>query len=301
LSGSIKTHSLGNTLPLGLQGHRGARGLFPENTIEGFQATAAMGVEAVELDVGMTSDGVVVVSHDLTLNPDIVRDTATGKWLTAPGPALRSLTLACLGRFDVGRLRPGSLYGAQFPDQRPHDGASVPKLEDVLRLLPRMRFTIELKTDPRFPGQTAEPAALAEATLAAIDTAGAADRVLIESFDWRGPRHVRRIRSEIRLAWLTRPETERNARLWWDGPHPDDFGGSVPRAVAAEGGPVWAPDHASLTRELIEEAHALGLQVLPWTVNDPNRMRRLHAWGVDGLITDRPDLWSFVSNTENSP
>ena len=263
--------------------------------MEGFQAALAMGVEVIELDVGMTADGVVVVSHDLTLNPDLTRD-ATGAWIGSPGPALRDLTLAELGRFDVGRLRPGAAYGAQFPQQRPHDGARVPALADVLRLSSSVRLTVELKTDPRFPNLTVPAPVLADATLAVVDAADAGSRIYLESFDWRGPRHVRRTRPDIRLAWLTRPETERDAHLWWDGPHPQDFGGSIPRVVAAEGGPIWAPEHTNLTRDLVDEAHELGLLVLPWTVNDPDAMRRLLGWGADGLITDRPDLWPSVSN-----
>ena len=92
------------------------------------------------------------------------------------------------------------------------------------------------------------------------------------------------------VAWLTRAETVRDAAIWWGGPHPDDFGGSVPRAVAAEGGGTWAPDHSDLTEAMVAEAHALGLRVMPWTVNRTSRMRRLLGWGVDGLVTDRPDL-----------
>jgi glycerophosphoryl diester phosphodiesterase len=275
--------------PLGLQGHRGARGLFPENTIEGFRAALALGIDAIEFDVGMTADGVPVVSHDLLLNPDIVRD-AGGNWLTQPGLALRDLTLQALSAFDVGRLRPGSVYAAQFPLQQPFDGARIPTLHDVLRVGGATRFTVELKTDPRFPHRTVPPAELADATLAVVDAAGAASRIDLESFDWRGPRHVHRTRPDIRLAWLTRPETVRNAHLWWDGPVPSDYGGSVPRAVAAEGGGIWAPEHGDLTLDLVAEAHDLGLLVLPWTVNDTTTMRRLIGWGVDGLITDRPDL-----------
>jgi len=284
---------------LGVQGHRGARGLFPENTIEGFRATLALGVAQIELDVGMTSDGVVAVSHDLRLNPDIVRDAA-GAWLPATGPALYDLTYAELRRFDVGRLRPGSGYARLFPDQQPYDGARIPTLADVLRATPDARFTVELKTDPRFPHLTAPAAELADATLAVIDAAGAVPRIDLESFDWRGPRHVRRTRPDIRLAWLTRGETVRDAGLWWDGPVPGDFGGSVPRAVAAEGGPIWAPDHLTLTRDEVDEARELGLLVLPWTVNDPDAMRRLLAWGADGLITDRPDLWLAINRSESS-
>ncbi len=269
-----------------IQGHRGARGLFPENTLEGFLAAAALGVGAFELDVGMTADGVPVVVHDPLLNPDIVRGP-DGLWLAEPGPAVWSLTLAELQTYDVGRLRPGSRAAGLFADQRSHDGARIPTLAAVLDALPGARFTIEIKTDPAHPAWTATPTALAEASLTVIDKAKAAARVLVEAFDWRVQHHIRRIRPDIRLAWLTRPETVLNAALWWDGAEPLP---SVPAAVAAQGGPVWAPDYASLTRDQVLEAHALGLSVLPWTVNRPDDMRRLMDWGVDGLISARPDL-----------
>jgi glycerophosphoryl diester phosphodiesterase len=277
------------TRPFDLQGHRGARGLFPENTVEGFRAARALGLTAFELDVGMTADGVVVVSHDLALNPDITRN-ADGAWLTGPGPLIRSLTLAELGRYDVGRIRPWTAYAGLHRTQQPHEGARIPTLAAVLAAVPDARWTIELKTDPRYPDRTVPPDVLADATLAVVDAADAGGRVILESFDWRGPRHVRRQRPALPLAWLTRPETEREARLWWDGPHPDNFAGSVPRAVAAEGGQVWTPEHPSLNQAAVAEAHGLGLRVLPWTVNRAADMLRLIGWGVDGLITDRPDV-----------
>nr|WP_294521897.1 glycerophosphodiester phosphodiesterase [uncultured Rhodopila sp.] len=269
-----------------IQGHRGARGLFPENTLEGFLAAAALGVTAFELDVGLTADGVVVVSHDPALNPDLTRD-ASGVWLDGKGPLIRSLTQADLCRFDVGRIRPGSATAMRFPDQAPLDGARVPELASVLEALPDARFTIEVKTDPRHPDWTAAPDVLADATLAVIDQAGAARRIILESFDWRVQRHVRRVRPDIRLAWLTCAETVGESALWWDG---ITEVASVPDSVAAEGGPVWAPDHTDLTEALVRHALALGLFVLPWTVNQPADMQRLIDWGVNGLISDRPDL-----------
>jgi glycerophosphoryl diester phosphodiesterase len=274
------------TRRIDIQGHRGARALFPENTLEGFLAAAALGVCAFELDVAMTADGVVVVSHDPMLNRDITRD-ATGAWLTARGPAIRSLPHAALRDYDVGRIRPRSAMSFLFPGQAPHDGARIPTLAAVLAALPNARFTIEVKTDPAHPDWTAPPTELADATLSVIDAAGAVARVVVESFDWRVQRHVRKTRPDIRLAWLTRAETVRDAALWWDGA---TAAGSVPARVAAEGGPIWAPDYASLTESEVREAHALGLFVLPWTVNRPADMRRLIDWGVDGLISDRPDL-----------
>jgi glycerophosphoryl diester phosphodiesterase len=270
---------------LDILGHRGARALFPENTLEGFLAAAALGLTAFEVDVCLTADGVLVVTHDMALNPDIVRD-ASGNWLQGCGPTVHSMTYADLRRLDVGRLRPGSQTAAAFPDQQPHDFARIPTLAAVLAAIPNAQFTIEVKTHPAHSEWTPSAGALADATLAVIDHAGAAERITVEAFDWRVQRHIRPRRPHIRLAWLTSAETVRDAALWWDGA----TAASVPAAVAAEGGPVWTPGFETLTEADVQEAHALGLSVLPWTVNQPADMRRLIAWGVDGLISDRPDL-----------
>lgn len=312
--------SRGDTLPMpdpsplapafNLQGHRGARGLFPENTIEGFAATLALGVHSIELDIALTRDGAAVVTHDSELNPDIVRGR-DGAWLASRGPSLRSLAVADLAGLDVGRLRPGSRLAAQFPEQAPRDGARIPLLVEVLALATPagVIVDIELKTEPGRLGLTAEPAEMAETVMALLRGAaatGLAPRIAMRSFDWRGLRHVRAHHPAIPLAWLTSAGTAADAALWWDGPTPADFGGSVPDAVAAEAGspawrPVWAPEHASLTEPDLARAHQLGLAVVPWTVNDPADMARLIAWGVDGLCTDRPDLARVAMHAAGLP
>ena len=274
-------------------GHRGARGLFPENTVEGFRHCLALGFRSFELDVGQTRDGVVVVSHDLALNPVITRD-AGGDWLNGTGPLLHDLTFDALQCYDVGRIRPATPYRLLHRSQRGQDGVRIPTLEDVLLLSTEAQFIIELKTDPAHPGRTAAPDALAESVLAVVDRAGAAGRVIIESFDWRGPRHVRRIRPELPTAWLTRDETVRDAALWWDGITAADFANSVVAAVAAQGGQIWAPAFETVTRASIAAAHDLGLRVIPWTVNRRAALRRMIDWGVEGVITDRPDVAASV-------
>ena len=270
-------------------GHRGARGLLPENTVEGFRQCLDLGLRSFELDVGQTADGVVVVSHDLALNPAITRD-ADGNWLKGSGPLLHRLTFDALRSYDVGRIRPATPYRLLHRSQRGADGVRIPTLDEVLRLSSEARFIIELKTDPRHPGWTAEPTVLADAVVAVVDRAGAAGRVVIESFDWRGPRHIRLSRPELQTAWLTREETVRDAALWWDGVSPANFANSVAAAVAAEGGQIWAPEWDTVTRASVAEAHSLGLQVIPWTVNRRRALRRMINWQVDGVITDRPDV-----------
>ncbi len=278
-----------------LQGHRGARGLFAENTLAGFAGTLALGVTSIELDVIITQDGVPVVLHDAVLDPDITRGP-DGHWIGGGLPPVGAMTLAELRRFDVGRIRLGSALAAEFPDQAGQDGLRIPTLAEVLALVPfrRVRLDIELKTDPRAPHLTATPEAMAGAVLQTAAAAGALAHISVRSFDWRGLAWLRRTHPGLPLAWLTDAETAADPGLWWDITTPP--GGiatvdAVARAADTPGWvPLWAPHYDGLTAADIEAAHALGLRVVPWTVNAPAAMRSLIAAGVDGLCTDRPDL-----------
>ncbi len=217
-------------------GHRGARSLFPENTIAGFRAAISAGVTRFEIDIAMTRDGVPVLSHDPYLSRDLTRD-AHGCWLKATGPAIWDLRFAELAAFDVGRLRPHSRPQRRFPHQMPVDGATIPALEDALRLHGHALWTIEIKTNPGRPSSTARPEAIAEAVADAADRAGASGRITVQSFDWRGPRHLRRLRPDLAYAWLT----TRSTRAWRGGQ------ACLPGTVAAEGGGTWSPRHGELT------------------------------------------------------
>ena len=169
-----------------LQGHRGARGLFPENTIEGFRSGLAMGLRWFEIDVGVLRDGAVVVHHDVALNPDIA--SMDGRWPGGSLPLLRQLSWDELEDFSVGRIRPGSDYAAKWPAQVAVDGARVPLLTDVLALEGGAQWTIELKLMPDRPDWTVSAEEMVERVLRVVDAAGAAERVVLQSFDWRAPR-----------------------------------------------------------------------------------------------------------------
>ena len=278
-----------------LQGHRGARGLAPENTLPGFERALAVGVSTLELDIGVTADGVVVVSHDPALSPLITRDAA-GRWLPARGPAIRDLTFAQLQAYDVGRIAPESSYARTFALQQAADGARIPSLAQVFALArargaTHVRFNIETKLSPLQPQDTVGPEAMADALLQAIQDSGMRERVTVQSFDWRTLQRVQQRDPSIPTAYLT-VQTARNDNTrdgtWTAGLRLAEHG-SVPRLVKAAGGKVWAPNAGALTEALVREAQALGLRVIPWTVNEPADMERIARWGVDGLITDYPD------------
>jgi len=284
-----------------LQGHRGARGLAPENTLPAFERALALGVTTLELDIAITSDGVLVIHHDPTLNPAITRD-ASGQFLDRRGPPVHSLAWAQLQMYDVGRLNPRSDYGKQYPDQQPVDGTRIPRLSDLFDLVKRrgddkVRFDIETKLWPAKPEETLAPEPFARAVVDEIRKAGMAARSQIQSFDWRTLQVVQKIAPEIPTVYLTAQQswldnigvTRPEGSVWTAGFQYRDHG-SIPRMIKAAGGSAWSAYFGDLDAQKIKEAQALGLKVLAWTVNDPAVMTRLLDWGVDGLITDRPDL-----------
>ena len=284
-----------------VQGHRGARGLLPENTVPAFERAIELGVDTLELDLGMTRDGVPVVHHDRRLNPDRIRDAA-GTWLAPPGPLLGTLTLAELSGYDAGRAVPGGATAERFPQQAPRDGARIPTLAEVLALakLPgaeRIRFNIETKLTPLAPEEAPPPAEFARAVVEVLRAEGMIERADIQSFDWRVLREVRKLAPDLATVCLSveRPWHDNilrgrpGASPWTAGFDIDEFDGSVPRLVAAAGCAAWSPFYRDLTEEALAEGRSLGLRVVVWTVNEVDDMLALARLGVDGIITDYPD------------
>lgn len=255
----------------------------------------------LELDCGITQDGVVVVCHDRALNPEYTRD-ASGRFLAGAGPLIRDLTYQQLLQYDVGRIRPGSDYARRFPLQQPVDGERIPRLADLYALAEasgarEVRFNVETKIDPSDPGSTASPETFVTALLEVMRAAGMERRTMIQSFDWRTLVLARELAPEVALSALTDQQPgedtiaagQPGASPWLGGLDVDDYGGSVPHAVRALGAQVWSPHALDLDRRLVAQAHALDLAVIPWTVNETQDMERAIAQGVDGLITDHPD------------
>lgn len=278
-----------------LQGHRGARGLAPENTLAAFERALAIGVTTLEMDAAVTADGVVVISHNPAPNPEITRDPQ-GRWLSGSGAPIKSMTLEQLQTYDVGRVDPASAYARQFPDQAGRDGERMPTLAAVFAKVKALgadtvRFDIETKIDPTRPDETLGPDAFVRALLATIAEAGMTERVMIQSFDWRTLKLVQQLAPGVPTVYLTargrRFDTLADG-TWTDGRLLKDYP-SVAHMVKAAGGAIWSPNYQGIDVRDVKNAQALGLQVIPWTVNDAADADRLIDWGVDGLISDRPD------------
>jgi glycerophosphoryl diester phosphodiesterase len=276
-----------------LQAHRGGRGLTPESTLAGFKNAISLGVTTLETDLAVTKDDILVLSHEPRLNPDLVRGP-DGKWLTGVGPTIHSLTLTELKTYDIGRLNPATKYGQQFPTQQPSDGERFPTLAELYAMAgPGVRFNIETKIDPTKPDETVDPAHFALLVVDAIRSAKKEKRTTIQSFDWRTLVEAKRLAPEIETVCLTIESGGMNTV----GPKPSPWmagldvnpGESLLQLVKRAGCSAWSPFWRNVIAATVIEAHALGLKVVPWTVNDATEMARLIDLKVDGLITDYPD------------
>lgn len=297
---------------LDLQGHRGARGLLPENTLPAFAQALTLGVTTLELDTAVTKDSVVVVSHDPTLNPDITRG-ANGQWLASNNIAIHSLTYSQLQQYDVGRIRPRTPYALRFSTQQPVDGSRLPSLAAVFALARRagnntVRFNIETKISPEQPQNTLPPAEFTRALIALVRAEKLESRVTIQSFDWRTLQLVQQEVPQIATVYLTAQQpwldnirARDSASPWTAGFHVSRYAGSVPQMIKAAGGAVWSPYFGDVTLEAVREAQQAGLKVVVWTVNEPRDITRMIDLGVDGIISDYPDRLRHIAAERGLP
>lgn len=279
-----------------LVGHRGARGVMPENTLEGFEFTVKSGVVALEFDVVMTRDDVPVVTHNHQLLNAATRGT-DGHWLVGEELKLSELSLADLRSFDVGGLDGRTVYGQRFPDQAFLSDIRVPRLADLLDMAlqpggDKILFLLEMKSDPDLLDTPKATETLVSEVVKAVRARGLEQQTVLHSFDWNLLEVCHRIAPEMPRSFLTQLP-ENNDDPGEDSPKniAPDFASltvSVPQAVADVGGQMWCPYYLDVTPELVAQAHGLGLLVTTWTVNDVADMHRMIDAGVDGICTDYP-------------
>jgi glycerophosphoryl diester phosphodiesterase len=275
-------------------------GVWPANTLEGARMCLAAPVDGIEIDVQMTADGHVVAHHDYWLARDATR--LDGQWLEARGPALKTLTLKELRRYDVGALKPGSSYAQRYPHLTAMDGVSIPTLEALFAALkaaegPKRWLYIEIKTDPQDPEASPAPAEVTEAVIDSVEAAGWADRTKIIAFYWEVLRLAKARNAEIATAHLTIPESLAASvkRLpngdspWADGCDPRHHGGSDLAAIKAHGGEEWSPYFTDVTPETVAEARSLGLRAGPWGISSAEDIARMIELGAYSATVSGPD------------
>jgi len=277
-----------------VHGHRGARAMRPENTLPAFEYAISAGVDALELDMAVTKDNVLVVSHDPILRPPVCSGPA-------PMALIHTLTLAQVREWDCGKIQ-----NPEFATQQAVPGTKMPTLEEVFQLAPRgkFRFNIETKISPVVttreraeaqatrlglaaqsdawrnavetflqtgPGATPSPEEFVKLVLTLVRKYHLEDRVILQSFDFRTLHAMKKLAPEIQLSALT-----------------TDPARSFVEMAHEAGATIISPAYATVTAEKVKAAHAAGLVVLPWTPNKPEEWSKLIADGVDSIISDNP-------------
>jgi len=295
-----------------LQAHRGGLGLVVESTLASFANALELGVSTLELDVQITRDGEAVVTHDRRISSAKCRDTGPAfpgdPQHPYVGKFIVNLTLAQVRTLDCG-----SQTLPQHPQQRPSPGARMPLLSEVFDLVGRYRahkvtLNIETKVEAAAPHETAPREQFVQVVVREIRRARMLDQVTIQSFDWGALMRMREVEPRLPIIALTNGQPflqvgQPGASPWLGGIDIDDFDGNLVAAVLSfdadaispvhgdpQDGQVGDPDYVPfVTEELVDEAHAAGLRVIPWTIDDPATMHKLIDDGVDGIITDYPD------------
>ncbi|WP_049565288.1 glycerophosphodiester phosphodiesterase [Streptomyces sp. SBT349] len=298
--------------PFDLQAHRGGLGLRVESTIASFSNALKLGVTTLELDVQITEDGRAVVTHDRQIAGTKCRDTgpafAGDPEYPYVGSYIVDLTLAQVRTLDCG-----SQTLPQFPEQRPSPGARMPLLTEVFDLVERYRahgvqLNIETKVEAGAPHETAPREQFVQVVAREVRRARMIDQVSVQSFDWGALMRMREVEPRLPIVALTNGQQflqvgMPGASPWLGGIDIDDFGGSLVDAAASFGADAISPVHGApqdgqvgqpgyvpyVTEAMVDEAHAAGLRVIPWTVDDVATMNKLIDDGVDGIITDYPD------------
>jgi glycerophosphoryl diester phosphodiesterase len=309
--------------------HRGGAQLQPENTLAAFHHALALGCDGAELDVQLTHDDRLVVFHDFHLKGDLCRNAA-GVWLNPPLPRINEMSLPALQRIDVGRAQPNSAYERTHPNVAWRNDARIPlftEVVDAVRSVKSFRLFVELKSCFSTPGISAAPEMLAMHAVQSVHVGDMLDRTVFVSFDWRGLKAVKRQAPQAQCWFTTLPQSwfapgtpppkddppgahalevlrhwaVEGKSPWAAGFDAMRHGGSIVRAIKAAGGDGWFAYHSDVTAETVAAAHALGLKIGAWTVNDAEDMRALDALGIDAICTDRPDVLKTILSPADQP
>lgn len=303
-----------------LEAHRGGRDVRPENTLYSYAYAIELGATSIECDMQLTKDGQIVMSHNPILNSDITRDE-NGNYIENNKYDIRLMTVDELKKFDVGvmDLNCGEYYDLHGKTQFTYD-AKIPTLEELMQLIQsygdkNIVLNIETKSypDPASAGykNNADPKKFVEVFNNIVKKYDMEDRVVLQSFDWQTLIEMKKLNPNISTSalWQKQPSWGRDSESlrryekkkspWLGGLDIKDYQGNPVKAAHAIGADIISPYYTEISKQDVDEAHSLGMKVVPWTVNNEKDMNMLLDMGVDGIISDKPWLLKQVLEKRN--
>lgn len=303
-----------------LEAHRGGRDVRPENTLYSYAYAIELGATSIECDMQLTKDDQIVMSHNPILNSDITRDE-NGNYIENNKYDIRLMTVDELKKFDVGIMDPncGEYYDLHGKTQFTYN-AKIPTLEELMQLIQsygdkNIVLNIETKSypDPASAGykNNADPKKFVEVFNNIVKKYDMEDRVVLQSFDWQTLIEMKKLNPNISTSalWQEQPSWGRDSESlrryekkkspWLGGLDIKDYQGNPVKAAHAIGADIISPYYTEISKQDVDEAHSLGMKVVPWTVNNEKDMNMLLDMGVDGIISDKPWLLKQVLEKRN--
>ena len=303
-----------------LEAHRGGRDVRPENTLYSYAYAIELGATSIECDMQLTKDGQIVMSHNPILNSDITRDE-NGNYIKNNKYDIRLMTVDELKKFEVGVMDPncGEYYDLHGKTQFTYD-AKIPTLEELMQLIQsygdkNIVLNIETKSypDPASAGykNNADPKKFVEVFNNIVKKYDMEDRVVLQSFDWQTLIEMKKLNPNISTSalWQEQPSWGRDSESlrryekkkspWLGGLDIKDYQRNPVKAAHAIGADIISPYYTEISKQDVDEAHSLGMKVVPWTVNNEKDMNMLLDMGVDGIISDKPWLLKQVLEKRN--
>jgi glycerophosphoryl diester phosphodiesterase len=282
-------------LAVDIYGHRGATGLAPENTIHGYKTALKIGVDAIDMDIGLTRDNIIILNHDAYLNPDFTQHH-NGEWIESAIP-IRALSFKELSNFHVGKMRGNSKYAKEYPLKQNTEFEKIPSLLQTLVFVKKhapkdIKIQIEIKTSPIKTDNTAIPQQIVPKLIETIRFVKLKNPIEVHSFDWKNLILLKQYNEDISLSFLTSDKeiSASDTNIWQAGYSAKDFHNSYPELIKHLGGNIWCPYFENINADDVNNAHHLGLKVNAWTVDTEKDMSKMLDIGVDGIITNRPDV-----------
>jgi glycerophosphoryl diester phosphodiesterase len=287
-----------------IYGHRGARGVLPENTLESFKYLFENNIYAYETDILISKDFIPVITHDFRLDPSYTKDI-NDNWIEDENIKIIDLTYDQILQFDVGTLNKLSKYGRKFINQKSLQNQKIPKLSELLKLtsdniVEDLLINLEIKSTPIEKNLTPEPDEMVKIIIDEVSRSNLEDRIIYSSFDWRVLREIKERDSKIPRAYLTSGARGKiyDKSPWLDFT-PLHNGVELPELIKALGGSAWHPNYKDVSKEIVQTSHDKGLPVNVWTVNRESDMLRMIDYGVDGIMTDYPLKLKELCKREN--